>query len=82
MKWNLDEFDLTHETVRSYTWINQHGHEHTVEIYSPQKLFKRVGGSTHRVLDNEGNIHCVPAPEKFGCVLRWRSCDTNNPCEF
>lgn len=34
-----------------------------VEFYS--------GGTTHRVTDVTGVVHCVPAPGQMGCVLRW-----------
>lgn len=30
----------------------------------------------------EGIVHCVPAPGFQGCVLRWKSKDSNKPVEF
>ncbi len=32
----------------------------------------RDGGATHRVTDEFGIVHCVPAPGQLGCVLRWK----------
>ncbi len=29
-------------------------------------------GTTHRVVDAAGVVHCVPAPGHQGCVLRWK----------
>lgn len=41
-------------------------------IEKPQTVYYRPGGSTHRVTDAEGIVHCVPAPGQNGCVLRWK----------
>ena len=41
-------------------------------IDKPVSLHFREGGSTHRVVDEAGIVHCVPAPGKDGCVLRWK----------
>lgn len=41
-------------------------------IEKPTKVQFRHGGSTHRVTDSEGVVHCVPAPGHNGCVLRWK----------
>jgi hypothetical protein len=41
-------------------------------IDKPQSVEFREGGTTHRVVDADGIVHCVPAPGVFGCVLRWK----------
>jgi len=41
-------------------------------IDNPVSVEFRVGGSTHRVVDQDGIAHCVPAPGFEGCVLRWK----------
>jgi hypothetical protein len=52
-------------------------------IDNPVTLFFREGGTTHRVLDSEDVVHCVPVPGSHGCVLRWKNKDaTSKPCEF
>lgn len=40
-------------------------------IDAPAKVEFRAGGETHRVTDDSGVVHCVPAPGHLGCVLRW-----------
>lgn len=40
-------------------------------IDHPASVQFRTGGSTHRVTDADGVVHCVPAPGFNGCVLRW-----------
>jgi len=42
-------------------------------IEKPVKVSFRVGGTTHRVVDGSGIVHCVPAPGFQGCVLRWKA---------
>ncbi len=41
-------------------------------IEKPVSVEYRPGGSTHRVTDAEGVVHCVPAPGFQGCALRWK----------
>ena len=41
-------------------------------IEKPVKIEFRENGETHRVTDSAGVVHCVPAPGKNGCVLRWK----------
>lgn len=44
-------------------------------IDNPQVVIFREGGSTHRVLDLAGVVHCVPAPGATNTVLRWKTAD-------
>lgn len=41
-------------------------------ILNPVSVSFRPGGATHRVIDSEGIVHCVPAPGTGDCVLRWK----------
>lgn len=41
-------------------------------INLPVSVQFRAGGATHRVMDNDGIVHCVPAPGIGDCVLRWK----------
>lgn len=44
-------------------------------ITDPVAFYYRDGGSTHRVVDSKGIVHCCPAPGFNGCVLRWKNRD-------
>jgi len=39
-------------------------------IVDPVALW--VGSTTHRIIDEQGVIHCVPAVGYHGCILRWK----------
>lgn len=41
-------------------------------INKPKDVYFRIGGTTHRVVDSVGIVHCVPAPGISGCILRWK----------
>jgi len=41
-------------------------------IENPVSVEFREGSKTHRVTDEAGIVHCVPAPGQQGCVLRWK----------
>lgn len=41
-------------------------------IEQPRSVEFRENGTTHRVTDSTGIVHCVPAPGYLGCVLRWK----------
>lgn len=73
----LKEFNLTTELYREYDFGGR-----VYRIDNPVKLFYRDGGITHRILDSENVVHCVPVPGEHGCVLRWKNKDSTNPCEF
>jgi len=67
---DLIEKDITVELWREYDFGGR-----VYRIDKPQKLFFRQGGSTHRVVTEDGVAHCVPAPGVDGCVLRWKQVD-------
>lgn len=69
--------DLTGEVYREYEFGGQ-----TYRIDEPKKLYCRPNGTTHRVLDHAGIVHCVPAPGIYGCILRWKPKDENFPVQF
>lgn len=73
----MKEQDLTSEKWREYDFGNR-----IYRIESPKTLFYRFGGSTHRIVDNSGIVHRVPAPGYCGCVLRWESEDPKTPVKF
>jgi hypothetical protein len=63
----LKEGDLSKELWREYEFEGK-----VYKIENPQKLYFTKGGSTHRVVDSNGVVHCLPAPGWNGCVLRWK----------
>jgi hypothetical protein len=64
---NLKKGDLTDEVWREYDFSGR-----VYRIEEPVELYFRPGGSTHRIVDGKGVVHCVPAPGVNGCVVRWR----------
>ena len=79
MSEKLSEYDISTELWREYEW---EGRSTPYHIHAPVKLFLRKGGTTHRVIDSEGVVHCVPTVGERGCVLRWRSIDASKPVKF
>lgn len=73
--------DLKDEEYREYEF----GISATRTIYripNPITLFFRKGGTTHRILDSTGVVHCLPAVGVDGCVLRWKPKEGANPVAF
>lgn len=76
---SLVKKDISTEAWREYEF----GADRTVyRIDNPKTLYIREGGSTHRVVDSNGVVHCVPAPGQQGCVLRWQNVDQSVPVNF
>lgn len=73
----MEPRDLTVESYREYDFGGR-----VYRIDAPKSLYCRVGGSTHRVVDQTGLVHCVPAPGNAGCVLRWLAKDITAPVIF
>jgi hypothetical protein len=73
----LQEYDISKESWREYDWSGR-----VYRIDAPVQLFLRPGGSTHRVVDDKGVVHCVPSVGVMGCVLRWVNKDVDNPVNF
>jgi hypothetical protein len=74
---SLSQYDLSGELWREYDFGDR-----VYRIDSPRCLFVSSGGTTHRVVDASGIVHCAPAPGKGGCVLRWCPRDAQNPVQF
>lgn len=73
----IAEHDISCEVYREYDFGGR-----VYRIDNPVSLFLREGGTTHRVMDRNGVVHCVPAPGNSGCVLRWLNENTANPVRF
>jgi hypothetical protein len=71
----LKPHDLTREEWREYDFGGR-----VYRIAAPQTLY--LGTTTHRVVDAEGLVHCVPSPGEKGCVLRWRPKEASDPVQF
>ncbi len=69
--------DISEEQYREYDFGGR-----VYRIDAPVCFVMRRGGSTHRVVDGQGVVHCVPAPGHQGCVLRWKSKDPSRPVQF
>ncbi len=74
---NLKVFSLEEEEWREYDFAGR-----VYRIVYPVLLVYREGGTTHRVVDKSGRVHCVPAPGYHGCVLRWYSREGYPPVGF
>lgn len=71
---------LSDEIWREYQWDNgRDGYSTTYRIDDPQFLYYRIDGSTHRIVDSLGIVHCLPAPGEKGCVLRWKPKSDRKP---
>lgn len=73
----MKTFPLTDEQWREYDFNGR-----VYRIDNPQNLYMREGGTTHKILDIAGVVHCLPAPGVNGCVLRWKSRDPFKPVVF
>jgi len=62
----------THDLTGTEEWREYDFNGRVYRINHPTKLSFRPGGTTHRVVDAEGVVHCVPAPGQGDCVLRWK----------
>lgn len=74
---NLTKGDLTDEAWREYDFGGR-----VYRIENPLTLYQRPGGTTHRVLDSAGVVHCVPTVGLNGCVLRWQNKAGKDPVAF
>lgn len=62
----MGPFSLEDELWREYEFCNT-----IYRIDNPKELYFSQPGTTHRVVDSAGIVHCVPSPGSLGCVLRW-----------
>ncbi len=71
--------DLRDEIQRTYRFSS--GHEY--HIFDPVTLYTRPGGSTHRVVDSHGVVHCVAFPGPNGdTVVTWKTAKGVDPVKF
>lgn len=61
--------DISKEEYREYSWKDRPNYR----IDNPIGLYYRINGTTHRIVDQNGITHCVPAPGLNGCALRWKT---------
>jgi hypothetical protein len=71
----MEPKDISKEQWREYDFGGR-----TYRIESPRQLF--IGTTTHRVVDANGVVHCVPAPGQDGCAARWQPRDAADPVQF
>jgi hypothetical protein len=62
--------DLTIEEYREYEDLKN---KVTYRIDNPVAFYYRDGGTTHRVVDAKGVVHCVPYGVGQPVVLRWKN---------
>jgi hypothetical protein len=70
---------LADEQYREYEY-GAPPHRVVYHINDPVSL--AVGATTHRVVDKDGVVHCLPAPGHLGCALRWKPRDAAKPVQF
>ena len=79
MSTKLNAGDLSDEASRTYLFAS--GRKYT--ILEPKTLYTRPGGTTHRVVDAAGVVHCVAFPGPNGdTVLTWSPRSNNKPVAF
>lgn len=71
------EADISDEAYREIVYPDR-----VYRIENPMKLIFRKGGSTHRVVDANGVVHCYAAPESGKITLRWKAKDGLAPVRF
>jgi hypothetical protein len=72
---DMEPRDISKEKWREYDFGKR-----IYRIDSPKILF--IGKTTHRVVDANGTVHCVPAPGTGDCVLRWKNTNPRKPVNF
>lgn len=76
---NLTVRDLSGEVWRKYIFAS--GVVHFIE--GPVKLYTRPGGTTHRIVDAKGIVHCIAFPGPNGdTVLQWSPKNDSVPVAF
>lgn len=79
---NLIAHSLCDEESRTYEF-GPPSNRVTYTIHDPMVLAYREGGTTHRVVDRKGDVHCPPAPGGPDlCVVRWTPRNPTYPIQF
>ena len=73
---------MINRDLRSEEWREYDFDDRIYRVTNPLRLYLSEGGTTHRILDVQGVVHCCPAPGNNGCVVRWKPKDVNNPVHF
>ena len=71
---------MERKDIRAEAWREYDFGGRVYRIPNPASLY--VGTTTHRVVDAEGTVHCLPAPGHQGCVVRWGPKDVDAPVQF
>jgi hypothetical protein len=70
--------DLTGERSREY--VLSDGSCYTIQ--NPVALITREGGTTHRVVDQNGKVHCIPFGKGQPTIVTWVPRDLTKPVAF
>jgi len=71
--------DLSDESSRTYHFAS--GHRYL--ILNPKTLYTRPGGTTHRVVDDDGTVHLVAFPgPNADTVITWEPRTLDKPVAF
>lgn len=71
---------MTAKPITDELWREYDFNGRVYRIDNPQELY--VGNTTHRIVDKEGVVHCIPAPGTGNCVLRWKVSEGQSPVRF
>ncbi len=71
----MERKSLENEMWREYDFGGR-----VYRIDEPRWLY--VGETTHRIVDKQYIVHCVPSVGFKGCVLRWKNKDNDKPVNF
>jgi hypothetical protein len=68
---NITGRDISGVIWREYSWV-VNGIERAVRIDRPKELFCRPGGTTHRIVDEDGLVYIVPSVGVMGCFITYK----------
>lgn len=71
----MEPKDISLEEWREYDFDGR-----VYRINNPMSLY--IGSTTHRVVDADGIVHCVPNVAVLGCVIRWKPRNVKEPVQF
>lgn len=74
--------DYTEADISDEVWREVQLTVGSYRINNPVTLIMRKGGSTHRVVDASGVVHCYAAPETGKSILRWKAKEGAVPVRF
>lgn len=74
--------ELVTRSLEAELWREYDFEGRIYRIDNPASLILRPGGTTHRIVDKDGVVHCLPAPGQSGCVLRWKNKDGQPAANF